>query len=187
MEMKSTKTASFVYRLLFGDFIAYAGKQQPARLLLEQGIRKEFSDGSKNYYLQLLGIKVNRKIYQPTEIEAELDIMQTITGSSSQETNVAPKFNDVKTLLLQRQVKLDILEVDRVNSKTLEYKELHNIAMNCYVYEITPQLKVQLKLDEIEEDYQRYLAEDNDRYDESDAGDGDMELSHDAEIEALFK
>ena len=27
----------------------------------------------KNYYLQLLGIKVNRKIYQPTEIEAELD------------------------------------------------------------------------------------------------------------------
>lgn len=83
MEMKSTKTASFVYRLLFGDFIAYAGKQQPARLLLEQGIRKEFSDGSKNYYLQLLGIKVNRKIYQPTEIEAELDIMQTITGSSS--------------------------------------------------------------------------------------------------------
>ena len=145
MEMKSTKTASFVYRLLFGDFIAYAVKQQPARLLLEQGIRKEFSDGSKNYYLQLLGIKVNRKIYQPTEIEAELDIMQTITGSSSQETNVAPKFNDVKTLLLQRQVKLDILEVDRVNSKTLEYKELHNIAMNCYVYEITPQLKQDVK------------------------------------------
>ena len=42
------------------------------------------------------------------------------------------------------------------------------------------------KLNEIEEGYQRYLAEDNDRYSEPEADDDDMEISHDAEIEALF-
>jgi ribosome recycling factor len=45
---------------------------------------------------------------------------------------------------------------------------------------------LQAKLDEIEEGYQRYLAGDNDRYNEPDSGDDDMEISHDAEIEALF-
>lgn len=45
---------------------------------------------------------------------------------------------------------------------------------------------LQAKLEEIEEGYQRYLAGDNDRYDEPDEGDDDMEISHDAEIEALF-
>ena len=44
---------------------------------------------------------------------------------------------------------------------------------------------LQLKLNEIEEGYQRYLTEYNDRYDEPDADNG-MEISHDAEIEALF-
>ena len=45
---------------------------------------------------------------------------------------------------------------------------------------------LQAKLDEIEEGYQRYLTEDNDHYDEPDTSDDDMELSHDAEVEALF-
>ena len=45
---------------------------------------------------------------------------------------------------------------------------------------------LQLKLNEIEEGYQRYLAEDNDRYDKPEMDDDDMEISHDAEIEALF-
>ena len=45
---------------------------------------------------------------------------------------------------------------------------------------------LQAKLDEIEEGYQRYLAGDNDRYNEPDSDDDDMEISHDAEIEALF-
>ena len=46
---------------------------------------------------------------------------------------------------------------------------------------------LELKLNEIEEGYQRYLSGDNDRYNEPDADDDDMEISHDAEIEALFK
>ena len=45
---------------------------------------------------------------------------------------------------------------------------------------------LQLKLNEIEEGYQRYFEGENDRYDEPDADDDEMEISHDAEIEALF-
>ena len=45
---------------------------------------------------------------------------------------------------------------------------------------------LQMKQNEIEEAYQRYLANDNDEYVDPDAGDDDMEISHDAEIEALF-
>ena len=45
---------------------------------------------------------------------------------------------------------------------------------------------LQLKLNEIEEGYQRYLTEYNDRYDESNADDDEMEISHDAEIENLL-
>lgn len=45
---------------------------------------------------------------------------------------------------------------------------------------------LQAKLDEIEEGYQRYLSEDNDRYDAPEEGDSDMEVSQDPEIDALF-
>ena len=45
---------------------------------------------------------------------------------------------------------------------------------------------LQLKQNEIEEAYQRYLAEDNDQINAPAAGDDDMEISHDAEVEALF-
>jgi ribosome recycling factor len=45
---------------------------------------------------------------------------------------------------------------------------------------------LQLKQNEIEEGYQRYLTEFNDRYDEPNADDDEMEISHDSEIEALF-
>ena len=42
------------------------------------------------------------------------------------------------------------------------------------------------KLNEIEEGYQRYLSGDNDQINAPDAGDDDMVISHDAEVEALF-
>ena len=45
---------------------------------------------------------------------------------------------------------------------------------------------LQLKLNEIEEGYQRYLAEDNDRINDPDSDDDEMVLSHDADVEALF-
>lgn len=46
---------------------------------------------------------------------------------------------------------------------------------------------LQLKLNEIEEGYQRYLTESNDRYAEPETDDHEMEVSEDPEIDALFK
>ena len=46
---------------------------------------------------------------------------------------------------------------------------------------------LQLKLNEIEEGYHRYLTEYNDRYAEPETDDHEMEVSEDPEIDALFK
>ena len=139
METESTKKALLIYRLTFGNIIAQKD-HQPELLQLDQGVRKEISDGTNNYYLLLRGIKVNRKIYQPTEIEAELDIMQATTGTGNTKESTVPKFGDVRGLLLQRKVTLDILEAEKTSNE-LEHRPLCNIASNCYVYEMTPMLK----------------------------------------------
>ena len=121
---------NFFYRLIFGNIIDLDG-DQPQELMLEQGSQKKISDGKKNYLLLLCGIKVNRKIYQPTEIEAELDIVELIEGASSQQKTTAPQFDDVSQLLLQRMVTLDVV-VDGIAD---------GVATNCYVYELIPQLQ----------------------------------------------
>ena len=137
MASDSSKNGLFIYRLTFGNIIAYKGTQ-PGKLQLEQGVRKELSDGTRTFYLMLHGVKVNRKIYQPIEIEAELDIMQATTGDST----TVPKVGEIRDLLLQRQVDVDILEVDRFfdATRTPEYTNSYSIAKNCYVYELNPQL-----------------------------------------------
>ena len=143
MEKESKKDALLIYKLTFGNII---GKKdnQPAIIQLVQGVRKEVSNGEKKYRLVLCGVKVNRKIYQPTEIEAELDIAETVAGTTGKETGLAPNFSDVRDFLLQREVTLDILEMDR-HSRELVCIDQHNIATNCYVYEMTPQLKRDVK------------------------------------------
>lgn len=137
MAKESPKKGLFIYRLTFGNVIAKTDKQ-PALLKLEQGERQDVSDSTNVYHLLLCGVKVNRKIYQPTEIEAELDIMQSITDTTGLTTSSVPKFEEVKGLFLQREVTLDILEQEN-GSKALKYTI--NIATNCYVYEMIPQLK----------------------------------------------
>ena len=139
MGTESKTNALLVYRLTFGNVIANVEKQPPM-LQLEHGSGKKVSDGDKEYFVVLCGVKINRKIYQPTEIEAELDITETITDTSGKTTGSAPKFSDVRDFLLQREVSLDILEMERT-SQALVCKEIHTIATNCYVYELTPQLK----------------------------------------------
>ena len=128
----------FYYRLTFGNVIASTGKQLE-ELTLNQGDRTEISDGSNNYYMVLCGVKVNRKIYQPTEIEAELNLTQETTDAQNQKKTTAPKFSDIKGYLLQREVSLDIVDKEEKDKdgKPLTY----NVAKNCYVYEMTPQLK----------------------------------------------
>ena len=137
--MESKRNAIFVYRLTLGNVIAQRDSQ-PVTLPLQQGVSYRLSDGDKDYFLLLCGIKINRRIYQPTEIEAELDITQTITDTSGKTTGTAPKLSDVRAFLLQREVSLDILEMERT-AQDLVCIDQHNIATNCYVYEMTPQLK----------------------------------------------
>lgn len=136
------KKALYIYRLTFGNTINKKDNKL-STLLLEQGVRKEFTEDKDTYYLMFNGIKINRKIYQPSKIEVELDIMQTTKDSTGKETTKAPSFDSVTALLLQRQVKLDILEVDRIadTTRTIEYKATYNLAQNFYVYELNPQLK----------------------------------------------
>ena len=139
MEKESKSNALLVYRLTFGNVISATG-EQPKELQLKQGVRKEFTDDTRVYYLLLCGLKMNRKIYQPTEIEAELDITQRITNVQNQVASVAPQFDDVRALFLQREVTIEILEIDRSNTAQ-DYKSKYTIATNCYVYEMLPQLK----------------------------------------------
>ena len=128
----------FIYRLTFGKVIATTG-DQPKELLLDQGARTTISDGKNSYYVTLCGVKVNRKIYQPTEIEAELDFTQETTDAQNQKETTAPKFSDIKGFLLQREVTLDIADQEKKDDdgNPLTY----GVARNCYVYEMTPQLK----------------------------------------------
>ena len=137
------KKALYIYRLTFGNTINKKDNKL-STLLLEQGVRKEFTEGNDTYYLMFNGIKINRKIYQPSKIEVELDIMQTTKDSTTgKETTKAPSFDSVTALLLQRQVKLDILEVDRIadTTRTIDYKATYNLAQKFYVHELNPQLK----------------------------------------------
>ena len=136
------KNAILIYRLTFGNTITNPSKEL-TELVLEQGSRKEFKDDNHEYYLTFRGLKVNRKIYQPVEIEAEIDFMQKTVDSSGNNVNVAPSFSDVTGFLLHRQVKLEILQVDRLPDTTTitDYLNQFTIADNCYVYELNPQLK----------------------------------------------
>ena len=138
MAAESRNNTNLIYRLTFGGFIGSKGKQ-PDELQLNQGVRKEVSDDSNKYYMLLCGVKVNRKIYQPTEIEAELDFTHETTDEQNKKKSTAPKFSDIKDCLLQREVTLDIVENDKKDKdgKPVTY----NVAKNCYVFEMTPQLQ----------------------------------------------
>lgn len=136
------KKSIYIYRLTFGQTITDPSGTL-TQLCLEQGVRREFSDGNASYYLLLQGVKVNRKIYQPIEIEAELVFMEQTTNTSETVGMKAPSFENVSALLLSRQVTVDVLQVDRLpdTTRTLDYDYEYNIARNCYVYELNPQLK----------------------------------------------
>ena len=138
MATELEKIKKFSYRLTFGNVIAYTG-EQPEELELNQGERVEIHDGKNSYYLLFCGVKVNRKIYQPTEIEAELDFTQETTDAQNQKKNTAPKLSDIRGYLLQRKVTLDIVDSEKKDKdgNPLTYK----VAENCYVYEMIPQLK----------------------------------------------
>ena len=128
----------FIYKLTLDDYIS---ENKPGELILQQGTSVLFDDKEKKvkYIIALLSIKVNRKIYQPTEIEAEIDIMQTTTDASNTEKTTAPSFEAVTDMLLKRSVKLEFCQQN--NNDAYGQTNAYTIAENCYVYELNPMLK----------------------------------------------
>ena len=90
--------------------------------------------------------------------------------------NLDVTYAELQARLVEPYTKMSPLEIDEARKA---FKKVYDTARDeC-------DKMLELKQNEIEEGYQRYLTEYNDRYDEPDADNG-MEISHDAEIEALF-
>ena len=129
--------ASFVYRLTLGSLIS---EEKSEKLTLEQGVSNLFADEEKDvaYYVVLLGFKMIKRIYQPTEIVAVFDITQSITDTSGKKVTTVPPFEDVTETLLRRRVKLEFAPVSTANNS--DRASVYTIAENCYIHEVEPQL-----------------------------------------------
>ena len=129
--------ASFVYRLTLGSLIS---EEKSEKLTLEQGVSNLFDDEEKDvaYYVVLLGFKMIKRIYQPTEIEAVFDITQSITDTSGKKATTVPPFEDVTETLLRRRVKLEFAPVSTANNS--DRASVYTIAENCFIHEVEPQL-----------------------------------------------
>ena len=141
--MPDVKNATYVFRMTFGNTISSPGKQLQELVLEQDAEKRVTADKSVNketYSITLRGVKVNKKIYQPNEIDAELDFMEV--GNDGITLKV-PSIQAVTDLLLKRQVTVDFLHVSKAvddSSKTV-YGMKHNVGKNYYVYEVNPQLK----------------------------------------------
>ena len=119
------------YKIIFGNSVV-APDTTIEELEIMQGQDNKFTDQSNSYSMVLHGVKFNRKIYQPGEILAELDIL---LGKVS---NV-PTLKTVSSLFLQRMVTLEQFHYDAPNDKTKISNKVV-VAKNYYVYEVNPQL-----------------------------------------------
>ena len=91
--------------------------------------------------------------------------------------NLDVAYAELQARLVEPYLTMAPLEIDEARKA---FKKAYDIAKGqC-------DKMLEQKQNEIEEGYQRYLTEYNDRYDEPEADDNEMEISHDAEIEALF-
>ena len=118
------------YVLTFGNSVL-APDKTIGLLELWQSEQINFQDNANKYSLTLHGVKFNRKIYQPGEILAELDII------IDQQT--VPSLKSIADLFAQRMVKMDQFQFVTVNNKKGK-KDRHCVASNYYVYEVNPQL-----------------------------------------------
>ena len=134
------KQSLFVYRLTLGDCIMTSSKES-GKLTIEQEIRKPCNDGA--YIMTLHGVNVKRKIYQPCEITAELDLVKVQKEAEGGEKTLAPSFKEAEDLLLKRMVKLELVVANRMQDVdgTDDHSTVYTIAENYYVHVIYPQLK----------------------------------------------
>ena len=131
-----------IFRLTLGSVIF---TKAPDELVLDQGIQKLFKDNETkaSYYIMLHNVQMNRKIYQPTEIEAELDFMLQTTNALGADEVTAPSFKAVTDMFLKRRVKLEIAHV-KMEASSLGITDVvssYTLAENCYVFEVNPMLK----------------------------------------------
>lgn len=118
--------------------------------------------------------------YTMPEVNKERrDLLNDLTKTFHKECqlNLDATYAELQVRLMEPYTKMSPAEVDEARQG---FENVFNKAKE------TCDKLLQLKLNEIEEGYQRYLAGENDRYNEPDADDDEMEISHDAEIEALF-
>ena len=107
-----TKSGFYRYQLTLGSQI---GKSSPGTMKLVQGrsVLMDNSDDKSKYYVTLRGVKVNKKIYQPTEIEAEVDFVLKTNDTSGKDSTNVPSFEAATSLFMRREVELEILESDK--------------------------------------------------------------------------
>lgn len=102
------------------------------------------------YSIVLSGLKFTRKVYEPGIIEAEVSIKSAET--TGENVGKIPTFNQVEALLMDRQIELTIVDIDKFKAKptgqneeeqaqkTIDDKSETSIAKNYYVYMINPQI-----------------------------------------------
>lgn len=92
--------------------------------------------------------------------------------------NLDITYAELQTRLVEPYATMSPLDIDEANKA---FKKVYDTAKSeC-------DKLLEMKLNEIEEGYQRYLSEDNNLFDAPEEGDSDMEVSQDPEIDALFK
>ena len=141
-ETQILKEAKLKYILTFGNNISNPTKTLPELRLIE-GVSFSLQDNNNaTYNLVFNGIKINKKIYQPCEIDADFDFTMTTVDKDGTPLTTVPTFEEVSNLLLQRQVKVEVIEVPAGADieETLTSHEAFTIANNCYVFEVNPQL-----------------------------------------------
>ena len=141
-ETQILKEVKLKYILTFGNNISNPTKTLPGLRLIE-GVSFSLQDNNNaTYNLVFNGIKINKKIYQPCEIDADFDFTMTTVDKDGTPLTTVPTFEEVSNLLLQRQVKVEVIEVPAGADieETLTSHEAFTIANNCYVFEVNPQL-----------------------------------------------
>ena len=141
-ETQILKEVKLKYILTFGNNISNPTKTLPELRLIE-GVSFSLQDNNNaTYNLVFNGIKINKKIYQPCEIDADFDFTMTTVDKDGTPLTTVPTFEEVSNLLLQRQVKVEVIEVPAGADieETLTSHEAFTIANNCYVFEVNPQL-----------------------------------------------
>ena len=133
-------TASYTYVLTLGNSITNMSEALP-QLRFVQGVGLSFTENNKKFSAILLGIKMNRKIYQPGEIEAELTFMQEVPDANGTVTLETPSMKGVSALLLQREVTLTVRRESPQALKSEDKFQEFTIAQHYFIHEVKPQLR----------------------------------------------